>query len=55
MMLHIIRVYWRYWWGKIRGRSMHLIGRPGQINFMAIRLKRSRQVRICDEEADLKW
>lgn len=31
-----LRVYWRYYWGRLRGHDMRLWGRPGTAEFEAI-------------------
>ena len=36
-MMHIVRVYWRYYYGRLRGRDMRLFGRPGSAMFKAVR------------------
>lgn len=37
-MIHILRVYLRYYWGKLLGRRMLLYGRPGTARFKCVRL-----------------
>ena len=37
-MMHILRVYWRYYYGKMRGHKMQLWGRPGKARFKCVRI-----------------
>jgi hypothetical protein len=36
-MIHILRVYWRYYWGRLLGRRVKLFGKPGTARFKCVR------------------
>jgi hypothetical protein len=51
-MLHILRVYWRYYYGKLRGWDMRLFGRPGLPRFKVVRMGGNLPVVVQRMNAD---
>lgn len=51
-MIHILRVYWRYYWGRLLGRDMRLWGKPGTLRFKVVWFKNGRKWQIFGRKGE---